>query len=160
GAVQLPKIKSLNQRDDNCTTGLLATEIQSAYLSSSGTRKAPCGRPAPKREITVSKYRNRLPQMNDGVVLTDGGLETTLIFHKQIELPHFAAFDLLRDAAGREALRQYYLPYIESARRNGCGFILDSATWRANPDWGSQLGYSKEALAAVNRDGIDLLLEL
>ena len=108
----------------------------------------------------MSTYRNRLPQLEDGVFLTDGGLETTLIFHNKIELPYFAAFDLLRDAAGRETLRQYYLPYIESARRNGCGFILDSATWRSNPDWGRQLGYSKDALAAVNRDGIELLLEL
>lgn len=108
----------------------------------------------------MSKYRNRLPQLQGGVFLTDGGLETTLIFHNKIELPHFAAFDLLRDAGGRKALRQYYLPYIESARRNGCGFILDSVTWRSNPDWGTQLGYSKEALAAVNRDAIDLLLEL
>jgi len=108
----------------------------------------------------MSKYRSKLPQLQGDVFLTDGGLETTLIFHNKIDLPHFAAFDLLRDAGGRETLRQYYLPYIESARRNGAGFILDSATWRASPDWGAKLGYSEQALDAVNRDGIDLLLEL
>jgi hypothetical protein len=36
----------------------------------------------------------------------DGGLETTMIFREGIELPFFAAFPLLRDFAGREALRR------------------------------------------------------
>lgn len=108
----------------------------------------------------MSKYRHRLPQLRGGLFLTDGGLETTLIFHKGIDLPLFAAFDLLREAAGREALRQYYLPYIEAARAGGYGYVLDSATWRSNPDWGSKLGYSKEALAAVNREAIELIEEL
>jgi S-methylmethionine-dependent homocysteine/selenocysteine methylase len=110
--------------------------------------------------MAMSKYRQSLPQMQGGVFLTDGGLETTLIFHHGVELPHFAAFGLLREVAGRQTLRKYYLPYIQAARQHGFGFILDSATWRSNPDWGSKLGYSKEALAVVNRDGIDLMLEL
>lgn len=105
-------------------------------------------------------YRNRLPQLDGGLFLADGGLETTLIFHEGLELPHFAAFDPLRTQAGRETLRQYYVPYIEAARRNGYGFLLDSPTWRANPDWGAKLGYSKDALAAVNRDAISLMAEL
>ena len=108
----------------------------------------------------MSKYRQNLPQLQGGVFLTDGGLETTLIFHQGVELPHFAAFDLLREITGRQTLRNYYLPYIQAARQHGFGFILDSATWRSNPDWASKLGYSKEALAAVNRDAIELLLDL
>lgn len=105
-------------------------------------------------------YRNRLPQLDGGLFLADGGLETTLIFHEGLELPHFAAFDPLRTRAGRETLRRYYVPYIEAARRYGFGFLLDSPTWRANPDWGAKLGYSKAALAAVNRDAISLMAEL
>ncbi|MGE0023108.1 MAG: homocysteine S-methyltransferase family protein, partial [Hyphomicrobium sp.] len=66
----------------------------------------------------------------------------------------------LRTRAGREPLRSYSIPYIELARENGMGFILDGPTWRANPDWGAKLGYSKEALAAANRDGVELLEEL
>ncbi|MGE3227916.1 MAG: homocysteine S-methyltransferase family protein [Hyphomicrobium sp.] len=108
----------------------------------------------------MSKYRKALPQLGGTLFLSDGGLETTLIFHNGIELPHFAAFDLLRTRAGRETLRSYYIPYIEMARENGMGFILDGPTWRANPDWGAKLGYSKEALAAANRDGVELLEEL
>ena len=47
-----------------------------------------------------AKYRHALPQMGDEIFLTDGGIETTLIFHDGIELPHFAAFDLLRTRRG------------------------------------------------------------
>jgi S-methylmethionine-dependent homocysteine/selenocysteine methylase len=108
----------------------------------------------------MSKYRNRLPQLDGGLFVTDGGIETTLIFHEGLELPHFAAFDLLRDVYGKEALRAYYKPYLEIARAKGTGFILESATWRASPDWGWKLGYSSGALAAANRESIELLSEL
>jgi S-methylmethionine-dependent homocysteine/selenocysteine methylase len=108
----------------------------------------------------MSKYRNRLPQLEGGLFVTDGGIETTLIFHEGLELPHFAAFDLLRDVYGKEALRAYYKPYLEIARAKGTGFILESATWRASPDWGWKLGYSSGALAAANRESIELLSEL
>jgi len=47
----------------------------------------------------MAKYRNHLPQLDGGVYLTDSGLETILVFHKKYDLPHFAAFGLLRDAA-------------------------------------------------------------
>ena len=46
----------------------------------------------------MSKYRKSLPQLGSQLFLTDGGLETTLIFHNGMELPHFASFDLLRTA--------------------------------------------------------------
>lgn len=108
----------------------------------------------------MAKYRRRLPQLEGGMFLTDGGLETTLIFHKGIELPHFAAFDLLRTLEGRALLSDYHRPYLEAARANGYGFIIDGPTWRASQDWGTKLGYSQEALAAVNREAVQMTLEL
>lgn len=108
----------------------------------------------------MSKYRNALPQLGSQLFLTDGGLETTLIFHNGIELPHFASFDLLRNVEGRAVLRDYFVPYIETARQAGLGFVLESPTWRANPDWAAKMGYSREALAAINRDAIELMSEL
>ncbi|MDX2205118.1 MAG: homocysteine S-methyltransferase family protein [Hyphomicrobiaceae bacterium] len=101
-----------------------------------------------------------LPQMGDRKFLTDGGLETTLIFHDGLELPHFAAFDLLKTTPGRAALKAYYKPYIAAAAGGGYGFILDSATWRASRDWGDRLGYARHALAAANRQAIEMLVEL
>jgi S-methylmethionine-dependent homocysteine/selenocysteine methylase len=92
-----------------------------------------------------------LPHLTDDrLYLTDGGLETSLIFHQGIALEAFAAFPLLEDEEGRTALRDYFAPYLATAREHGAGFLLDTPTWRANADWGAQLGYDAEALERVN----------
>jgi S-methylmethionine-dependent homocysteine/selenocysteine methylase len=108
----------------------------------------------------MSMYRDGLPQMQNRIFLTDGGLETSLIFHHGVELPHFASFHLMRDAEGRAKLTDYSRPFLGTARSGGYGFILDTPTWRANADWGEKLGYSAEALAAVNRQAVALMDEL
>ena len=107
-----------------------------------------------------AKYRHALPQLGDTLFLTDGGLETTLIFHEGIELPHFASFALMRTAEGRAALGRYFAAYVKVAKRDGRGLVLESATWRSNPDWGAKLGYSPEALDAVNAEAIAFLIAL
>jgi S-methylmethionine-dependent homocysteine/selenocysteine methylase len=107
----------------------------------------------------MCKYRSRLPQLSGELFLTDGGIETTLIFHDGLDLPYFAAFHLLQDAAGRAALRRYYRRYAQIARAAGVGFVLESPTWRASADWGSKLGYSDTALAQANRDSLALMRE-
>jgi S-methylmethionine-dependent homocysteine/selenocysteine methylase len=104
--------------------------------------------------------RSQLPQLSGAPFITDGGLETSLIFDDGIELPHFAAFVLLRGAEGLEALRAYYEPYVEIAVQRGVGIVLDTPTWRANPDWGDLLGYSPDQLAEANRRGVALLEDL
>jgi homocysteine S-methyltransferase len=85
-----------------------------------------------------------------GMQLTDGGLETSLIFHHGLDLPMFAAFPLLETEDGRAALRAYWEPYLAMAREHGAGFVLDTPTWRANPDWALRLGYDAQGLRAVN----------
>ena len=108
----------------------------------------------------MAKYRNGLPQLSDEFFLTDGGLETTLIFHDGLELPHFAAFDLLKHEKGCEVLRKYYRTYASIASDYEVGFIFESATWRASPDWGKKLGYSSRALADMNHKAIKLLQDI
>ena len=108
----------------------------------------------------MSKYRNRLPQLNDAQFITDGGLETTLIYHEGLELPAFAAFDLLKDDSGLGVLHKYYNRYADLAHSHGRGLVLESPTWRANPDWGRKLGYDAVALADANRKAIGLMLEV
>src|SRR5690606_15212249 len=98
----------------------------------------------------MAKYRHHLPQLDGGLWLSDGGIETTLIFHDGLDLPHFAAFHLLRDAAGTAALDRYFRSHARIAREHGTGFILESATWRASTDWGAKLGYSEAELAEAN----------
>jgi homocysteine S-methyltransferase len=108
----------------------------------------------------MSKYRSRLPQLEQSLFLTDGGLETTLVFHQGIDLPCFAAFDLLKSAHGIETLRGYFRTYIDIALRQKVGIVLEAPTWRANRDWGAKLGYDARALADANRASIALLREL
>jgi S-methylmethionine-dependent homocysteine/selenocysteine methylase len=108
----------------------------------------------------MSGYRERLPQLGDDFFLTDGGIETTLIFLDGLELPDFAAFDLLNRAHGEAALRKYFRAYADLARRFGTGLILESPTWRASADWGARLGYSAVALTDANRRAIGLLEDI
>ena len=107
-----------------------------------------------------AKYRHALPLKGNEIFLTDGGIETTLIFHEGIDLPHFAAFDLLATEEGRDALRRYYAPYVAVAKRDRRGLVLESATWRSNPDWGAVIGYAPEALDRANAAAIDLMREI
>lgn len=106
------------------------------------------------------RYRHSLPQRGGALFLTDGGIETTLIFQDGFDLPYFAAFHLLRDGKGREALMRYYERYIAIAKADGMGFVLESPTWRASTDWGGKLGYSAADIVAVNRDSLQLMHDL
>ena len=87
-------------------------------------------------------------------------METALIFHQGIDLPCFAAFPLVETEEGRDALRRYYQPFLDLARDRGLPFLLDAPTWRANPDWGAELGYDAAALAAVNRRSVAFVDEV
>src|SRR5690606_28706777 len=111
-------------------------------------------------EVTMNLSPNALPQLDGGLFLTDGGIETTLIFHEGLDLPYFAAFHLMKTQEGRAALARYFERYVTIARTDGMGFIFESPTWRASSDWGEKLGYSPSDMAAVNRDSIALMRKL
>lgn len=108
----------------------------------------------------MAKYRHSLPQLENAMFLSDGGMETTLIFHRGIDLPHFASFVLLDTPEGRKHLIDYYESYLAIARDNRVGFVLDTATWRANADWGHKLGYDAQALKAINVAAVAMLEDL
>jgi S-methylmethionine-dependent homocysteine/selenocysteine methylase len=101
-----------------------------------------------------------LPNGTSNLYLTDGGLETTLVFLLGHELPCFAAFDLLKDEKGYHALRDYYKRYLNISKDFGMGFILESPTWRANPDWMERVGYPGSAIVDVNEKAVQLLNDL
>ncbi len=104
--------------------------------------------------------RNARSADETGLFVTDGGIETDLMFRRGVDLPHFAAFVLLDTADGRSALRGYYAGYTSIASAEGCPLLLESPTWRANPDWGQLLGYDARSLARVNSAAIEFMAEL
>ena len=108
----------------------------------------------------MSRYRRQLPQLAERTFITDGGLETTLIYHEGIDLPHFAAFVLLDRPEHEPILRGYFARYAEIARAHGVGAVLESATWRANPDWAARLGYDARALADIQRRAVAQLVDV
>jgi S-methylmethionine-dependent homocysteine/selenocysteine methylase len=105
-------------------------------------------------------HRDSHPFADGSLWLTDAGVETVLIHHQGVALPGFATFPLLESETGRAALRTYIEPFLELARERNAGFVLGTATWRANPDWGAELGYDEAALAAVNRRAVEFAEEL
>ena len=98
-----------------------------------------------------------LPQLDADVFLTDGGIETTLIFDDGIELADFAAFTLLDDPAGRAALVRYFDRYAAVAVADGVGIVLETPTWRASPDWAARQGIDETDLVRLNHEAVALL---
>ena len=110
--------------------------------------------------MTVAPKAISFTSSQSPLFLTDGGLETTLVFHHNIELRDFAAFELLDNESGRALLRNYYRDYASMALAHGLGFVFESPSWRSNPDWGKRLGYSAADLDAINQDAIALMKEV
>ncbi|MGX1500197.1 homocysteine S-methyltransferase [Labrenzia sp. MBR-25] len=105
-------------------------------------------------------HRHQLPQSNGITLLTDSGLETTLIFHEGLELPLFASYPLLETVEGRSVLRAYFERHLAIASDHGTGFLLEAPTWRASRDWGRQIGHSPADLKQLNQAAIALLADI
>lgn len=84
----------------------------------------------------------------------DAGLETAMIFHEGFELPEFASFVLLDDPRGRAALGRWFDGFVALAKAGGTGFVLDTATWRANMGWAAALGLDEAGIAKVNAEAV------
>ncbi len=108
----------------------------------------------------MARYRHDLPQLGARSFLTDGGLETDLMFHYGVDLPHLGAYTQLATGDGVRRLERYFADYVALARTTGWGLVLESVTWRANPDWAARIGTPVDQLAAIDRAAIDLLVRL
>ena len=100
---------------------------------------------------------NATTALAQGSWVTDGGLETDLVFNHGVDLPEFASFPLLGDVDGSRLLAKYYAQYAAIARTAGAGLLLETPTWRANPDWAGLLGYDRTALDRVNQSAVDFM---
>lgn len=94
------------------------------------------------------------------VWLTDGGLETSIIFLDGIDLPMFASFHLLENDEGRRALQRYFEQYVTLAKAARTGFVLDTATWRSGAFWASLLNRTEEEMATVTKAATSYAVEM
>lgn len=94
--------------------------------------------------------------LDGGGWVTDGGLETDLLFNHGVDLPEFASFPLVQDDQGSALLRSYYEEYAAIATTAEAGLLVETPTWRANPDWGTTLGYDANRLDKANRAAVAL----
>lgn len=111
-------------------------------------------------EVEMKKIKNTLPNESEDLFLTDGGLETTLVFLEGFDLPYFAAFDILKDQKGYDSMKNYYSRYLKIAEKYKTNFILESPTWRTNPEWIEKIGYPKDSLFELNKKAVSLLTDL
>jgi homocysteine S-methyltransferase len=101
------------------------------------------------------------PTQRPGVFyLTEGGQETEIMYKFGHDLPDFAMFPLLEKPQAVADLRGMYSRYLETAARHGFVALMGGLDYRASPDWGSKLGYSREALADAELRSIDFLREV
>lgn len=105
----------------------------------------------------MSRYRNRLPQIEGGSFLVYVGTETDLIFSQGVDLPGFASYPLLETDEGTDMLLAYFRALINEGKEAGAGVILESPTWVANRDKAAPLGYTPDALADLNRRAIEVM---
>lgn len=108
----------------------------------------------------TSRYRGALPQLDGGVFIMEGGMETDLVFNHGVALPGGATFSLLETEEGRAILRRFHRGYIDLARDRAVGYVMDSLTWRAHRDRMRPHGYDQPALDEVNRRSVRFMAEL
>jgi homocysteine S-methyltransferase len=108
----------------------------------------------------MPQYRNALPQLAGDLFLTDAGVETDLIFNHGIEIREFAAHTLLSDPKGRAALRGYFEGFLNLAKEQNAGFILDTVTWKAHVHWAKSLGANISDLRAANEEAVRFVADL
>jgi homocysteine S-methyltransferase len=103
----------------------------------------------------------KFPQHKDGIVyLTEGGQETEIMYKFGHELPEFAMYPLLDDPAAMSDLKAMYERVLEVAASHGFAAMLTGLDYRASPDWGEKLGYSRQALADALARSIDFLRDV
>jgi S-methylmethionine-dependent homocysteine/selenocysteine methylase len=100
------------------------------------------------------------PAQRQGVLyLTEGGQETELMYRHGHDLPEFALYPLLDDAAAVSDLRAMYQRYLEVAAAHQMVPLMGGLDYRASPDWAGRLGISASGLREYQLRCIDFLRE-
>jgi S-methylmethionine-dependent homocysteine/selenocysteine methylase len=97
------------------------------------------------------------PRAPGRLYLTEGGMETEIMYKWGHELPHFAMFTLLDDPDAVEDMKGIWRRYLDVAAQHGMVPLTQGVDYRASPDWGALLGYSPEGLAEMQHRAMDFL---
>lgn len=101
------------------------------------------------------------PEQKPGTIyLTEGGIETEMMYKWGFELPQFAMFPLLKNPVAVAAMQGMYRRFLDVAAKYKTSVLMGGLDYRASPDWGSLLGYSSADLAEANHQSIDFLRDL
>ncbi len=100
------------------------------------------------------------PRIDNLYYLTEGGVETEVMYKWGYELPEFAMFPLLDNPEAHKVITAMYRRYMDVAAEFGVGIIIGSHDYRASPDWASKLGYDTRQLEDFQHRTIAFLAEI
>ncbi len=86
------------------------------------------------------------------LILTDGAIETRVVYEFHRDLNEFEVFTLLGDEQGRAILREIYASYAAIAKRFDLPMQLGTPTWRASRNWTNDVAGVNAHAAALLRD--------
>ena len=89
------------------------------------------------------------PQEEGRFYLSEGGVETEILYKYGFELPQFAMFPLLDNPEAVSKLQVMYRNYLDVVAKHGMSALIGGLDYRASPDWGALLGYSKDCLKQI-----------
>ena len=115
--------------------------------------------PAACRLVAVSEFAAAI---QDGAsILTDGGIETRIMFETDVPLPpHIQVAGLVKDPAGGPVLRRIYESYI-AARTFGLPVIIGTPTFRASLNFVRRAGLGgAETVRLLNSDAVAMHREI
>jgi homocysteine S-methyltransferase len=99
-------------------------------------------------------------QRPDLLYLTEGGQETEIMYKFGHELPEFAMYPLLDSPKAMADLEGMYERVLDTAAEHGFAALLTGLDYRASPDWGAKLGYSRQGLAEALAQSIGFLRDV
>jgi homocysteine S-methyltransferase len=105
----------------------------------------------------MARFPEQRPQVR---YLTEGGQETEIMYRHGHELPEFAMYPLLDNAAAMSDLRSMYQRVLDIAAEHGFAAMISGLDYRGSPDWGARLGYSRAALADALAQSIEFLRDV
>ena len=92
------------------------------------------------------------PEQEPGTLyLTEGGVETEIMYKYGYELPEFAMLTLLENEKAVVDMRGMLERYLDTVAEHDYHALMGGVDYRASSDWGEKLGYSRQGLADIQQ---------